>query len=388
MKNSIIKEEKRKLILNYAKRIYEQENRFISKREIRSVFHLEIYNYFENIFEMYQQLNIDVPLGYSPREYAISKIIDFVRLKSKEGLYPTKTEIEKELGVHIYTYFQNIEDVYKKSNIYFKLYRMRASMLNGRLNSREQDFNNRKAILTFIQKNVSKGHYPGITNIQKTLNLAFYHYFNDIIEAYNSANVKYERPSPILLGKQKERVLTLIVKELLFRMDYKIKRGSIESEVNFNRYADITIEDKKGNGFLVEIKAYRQDYGITIREFNQLNDYLKKENISQGIFITTSNTPKCPLKNIQFINGNKLLKLLSTYNLKEYISAIHWIQESRVNSNEKEEYHNRMRQKITDYVQNKAVFPSKKNIEKTFKIDIRTYFGEGEPMQKIKNIIK
>ncbi len=45
MKNAISKEEKRKMILVYAKKVYERENRFVSKREIRSVFHVEIYNY-------------------------------------------------------------------------------------------------------------------------------------------------------------------------------------------------------------------------------------------------------------------------------------------------------------------------------------------------------
>ncbi len=388
MINSEKKEEKRQAILDYAKNVYEREARLVSKREIRRAFHVEIYNYFKNVFDMYQHLGIEVPLEFCPKEYALRKIINFVHIKSAAGLYPTKTEIENELGVHIYTYFNNIKDVYTKSNIDFKFYKGRENLLNGRSNSTENNVQIRKDIVSFIQKNVSKGYYPGVTSIQQELKIAFYRYFNDIVEAYNYAKVKYERPSPILLGKQKEKVLTLVVKELLFRMDYKIKRVSIESISDFNRYADITVEDQKGNKLLVEIKAYQQDYCVTKREFNQLNRYMEREKISKGIFITTSTSCKYSFKNIEFINGNKLRELLELYNLREYINAISWIQESKVNSREREEQRNSMKLKIIDYIKKNNSFPSKKEIENRFKVDIRTYFGDRNPLQKIKEVIK
>ena len=77
MDKSIGKEEKQQLILDYAKRIHQQENRFISKQEIRSVFHLELYNYFENIFDLYQHLGMEVPLCFCPKEYAKSRITEY-----------------------------------------------------------------------------------------------------------------------------------------------------------------------------------------------------------------------------------------------------------------------------------------------------------------------
>ena len=64
------RDKKRKMILSYARNIYAKENRFISKREIRNKFHLEVYNYFENIFDLYQHIGIDVPHRFCPRNYA------------------------------------------------------------------------------------------------------------------------------------------------------------------------------------------------------------------------------------------------------------------------------------------------------------------------------
>ena len=77
-KKSSLRQEKRDKILKYIKEIYKKENRFVSKREIRKVFHLELYNYFENIFDMYQKVSIDVPLCFCPKDYAINRIIEFV----------------------------------------------------------------------------------------------------------------------------------------------------------------------------------------------------------------------------------------------------------------------------------------------------------------------
>src|SRR3989304_603814 len=82
------KEEKTKKLLDYVKHIYETENRHVSKREIRRVFHVELFNYFENTFDMYKKAGIKIPLRDYPKEEAKMMILDFVRKKTQEGIPP------------------------------------------------------------------------------------------------------------------------------------------------------------------------------------------------------------------------------------------------------------------------------------------------------------
>lgn len=167
-------------------------------------------------------------------------------------------------------------------------------------------------------------------------------------------------------------------------MGFKILRISIESEKDFNRHSDMTIENKDGKKYLVEIKAYRKDYCIAKREFKQLANYLEIENISSGIIITTSNSKKCEFKQIKFINGENLVELLKSYGLLHYCKQINWIQNSRVNSKEKEEHREMMKNKILDYAKSRDFIPTKREIQEKFRMDIRSIFGEEKPYEKFK----
>ena len=212
--------------------------------------------------------------------------------------------------------------------------------------------------------------------------------YDDIFEAYKDAKVDYERPSPILLGKKKERVFTQIIKELLQKMNFKIIRVSIESMDDFNRNSDMTVEDKYGKKYLIEIKAYRKDYCITKREFNQLINYLEKENLPNGIFITTSNTNRRINDKIYYINGNTLIKLLQVHGLNQHIKDVEWIQNSRVDGKEREKYREIMKGKILDYIKIKGSLPTKREIQQEFKIDLGTIFGRTKPYEKFKKEIE
>ncbi len=312
-------------------------------------------------------------------------IIDFVKNKANDGIYFGRRELENKLKISIRTYFKDLKELYEKADIDFSLVKkdIENKMLLPHTYKIDELEKQRNLIKEFIQENVSRSVYPSVIYIQKSLNLAFYNLYNNIFEAYADAEVDYERPSPIILGRKKEILLTKIVKELLTKMGFKIIRVSIESVEDFNRYADITIEDKNGIKYLVEVKAYREDYGITKREFAQLLRYMKKEDISQGIFITTSNTKKCNFENINFINGNALIELLKIHKLIDYLDQIEWIQKARVNLKEREEYKNTVRNKILLYITYTDNLATKKEIEKKFRVDIRTYFGEGAPYEKL-----
>ena len=383
--SSMSREEKIKVLLDYAKECYKNGHK-PSKKEIRRKFHVEIYNYFKNTPDYHRKAGIEVSLRNYPKEEAKKLIIDFIKNKAKDRVYPNRTEIESALKIHVTTYFKDLKELYGCANIDYSLVQkeIRRKILSAHTNSKVEIEKQRELIKNFIAKNVIKGFYPSIHHIQRNLNLSFYNLYDDIFEAYKDANVDYERPSPILLGRKKEKVFTKIVKELLVKIGFKIIRVSIESKIDFNRYADMTIDDKDGKKCLVEIKAYRKDYYITKREFIQLLNYMEKEKISNGIFITSSNTKKCDFSDLQFINGENLIELLKINGLSHYIKQIRWIQNSRVDSTEMKEYREFMKNKILEYIKMKNKIPMRKEIENDFRIDIRSIFGEKRAYEKLK----
>ena len=195
-----------------------------------------------------------------------------------------------------------------------------------------EQINDKRRLITYLIKNkVGDGRYPSVQDIQRTLKLNFFLYFKNIREAYKFAKVKYQRPSPIILGKNKEIVLTKIIIDLFKIMNYEIERISIYDKNNRNKLEDLRLLDQNNQNFLVELKAYRKEQPICRRETSQLKGYMDKQNIKKGIFITTSNIIYSNDKNINIINGNQLISLLKEYNLSYYIEKIHWIQNAKVN---------------------------------------------------------
>ena len=386
-KKSLSKHQKRAIILEYIQRVHNEENRLVSKREIRKIFHVELYNYFNNLFDMYQKIDVEVPLCFCPKDYARKKIIEYVRKRVKEGVYPTKKEIEANLKIHILTYYNNINHLYKSAGVEFKSYQKRIRNLSNPFHSPEINDYNSNRILNFIIKNHKKGIHPSIPFIQDKLNLSFYKYFKNIYSAYKKAGVEYDRPCPIILGRKKEMVLTDIAIHLLVEMGYTIKRISIYDKKNFNRGPDIEILDHKGDKILVEIKAFHSKYWITTREIQQLKNYMRRINISKGIFITTSNKVNHNPKNIQIINGYNLIQLLQKTNLDKFIKNIKWVQQEKVNIIKNKKRKEKMRRKIINYVLQNPNTIHFTEVERVLKIDKRTYF-KNIHSDKLMKIIK
>ena len=387
LKNKISKmsrEEKIKMLLSYAKECYDQGYN-PTKRGIRKKFHLEIYNYFRNIVDYHEKAGIPVSLRNHPREKAKEAIINYLKSKVRVGVYPNRKETEKALKIHFSSYFENLKELYDSAEIDYSLVEkaIKNRIIFAHTYSKDFLSKQKKIIRNFIRENVRRGIYPSVPYIQKRLNLSFYNLYNNILDVYKDAGVDYEQPSPILLGKKKEKIFTNIVRELFLEMGFIIERVSIESKISFNKSADMTIRDMKGRNYLVEIKAYRKDYSISKREFKQLSTYLKETELSKGIFITTSNTRKCNFDNILFINGAKVVSLLKKHNLSNYIKSVKWIQESRVNSKEKIKYKKFLKKRILDYVSLVGKIPSKREIEDNLRMDIRSVFGKPKPYQKL-----
>lgn len=373
-----------KMLLEYAK-TSDKNGYKPTKRGIRKEFHLEIYNYFKNITDYYEKAGIEIPLRHHKKENVRALLTEYIKEKAKINHYPGSKELEGKFKISFRTYFKDIREVYNRAAVDYSLAKtsIKNRILASHTYSEDVLGKQKESIKKFIQESVAKGIYPSVNYIQNKLSLSFYNLYDDILQAYKEAGIEYNRPSPILLGKEKEKIFTGIVKILLVKMGFTIKRVSIESKIKFNRYADITVKDKDGKLCLVEIKAYREDYCITKREFFQLLKYLEKERIPKGIFITTSNTRECSFGEIQFINGRKVIELLKEYKLMKYARLIRWVQEARINSNERKKHVEAAKKEIFEYMRGRRDVPTKKEIQKIFRIDLRSLFGEVRPYEKL-----
>jgi hypothetical protein len=373
--SKISREKKINMLLEYAKECYEKGLK-PTKKTIRKKFHLEVYNYFKNIADYHQKAGIPIAIRHYPRDEARAIIGEYVSGKSGKNKYPGFREIEKTFRIKFFTYFKSIDELYELSDVdisQVKKARNLSRFYSGEVINQQKD-----TIKELIRLTVKNGFYPGIVYIQKKLKLSFYNLYNNIYEAYRAAGVPYDRPSPIILGKKKELLLTEIVKALFLKMNFNIERVSLES-VDFNKRADLTVSDQFGHSYLVELKAYKSGYHLSRREFSQLSTYLKKEGVKFGIFITTSATARCNFPNIWFINGDFLKKLLKQYGLSNYLPSVEWIQQSRVNTKQRQRYLRWRKQQIKDYTVALGYIPSKRQLEKALKLDIRSVFGENRP---------
>ncbi len=381
------KEKIRKKVLLYITKKYSKENRFVSKREIRKEFQISLYNYFENIYYLYQQAGIEVPLAYCPKEYARKKIIEYVQKQNKKGRFAGIRELDKSFGIQVHTYFSSMEDLFREAGI--SLYEYQKSLANrsNPYNSNEANEKNIQRIINHIQKKVKDGFYPSVHFIQKALNLKFYKYFKDIYTAYRQAGVEYHRPCPIILGRKKEDILTNLTVHLFKKMGYRIQRVSIFDQAKYNSGADLTIVNPHGETILLEIKAYGKYKRVCRREITQLQRYMEEQNIAQGILLTSSIIISKIPSGITLIDGNELIKLCYTFNLANFLEDLFWVQTARVNRIEITEAKEKKRQEIIKFIGENPQITKVGEIEKILAVDLRTYLGRNRS-KKIEEIRK
>jgi hypothetical protein len=311
--------------------------------------------------------------------------MEFVKGRSRIGQFPGRIELDKVLGIHVYTYFKSMKELYKEANIDYDLHMKKVEQ--DRFHSSVKIQEQRQRIIDCIKKRNNEGYFIGIQEIQQKLKLSFYKYFNSPDEAYLMAGINYKRVCPIILGKTKEKLFTEIVIHLLVELGYTIQRVSLFDVLNFNKGADIHALDKNDRPVLIELKAYHKRYWITKREIDQLKKYMKNKGISRGVFITTANKANHNPKNINIINGNKLISLLQKNGLDKYIKKIKWVQEEKVNHIARKIFHQKRRDEIIAFVLSQKYTPSQTQIEKNLRLSLKTYF-ESPPYRSLLNEIK
>jgi hypothetical protein len=240
-------------------------------------------------------------------------------------------------------------------------------------------------IIEYVKNEAKRGRYPTYYEIEKKFRTNVKTHFKGIREVYKLANVAYVRdPNPFVKLK-KEETLTKICVRLLKRLGYSIERVSIE--IN-GHGPDLIVRDGDGNSIPIEIKAY-QKYGkigsstegptkYFADEFEQIRAYIKELKSPFGILITStdrSNVKSLP-HNIKLLYGKDIANLLQKFHLKKELKQLEWIKYSNV-STKKERYIEAFRKKILIFVRRNLIegkYVSKREIEKRFGINYKTYF--------------
>ena len=156
-------------------------------------------------------------------------------------------------------------------------------------------------------------------------------------------------------------------------MGYKILRVSIYDEKYFNRFEDLKIADQSGEIYLVELKAYNDYSKLTKRDFNQLLQYMKIQNVNKGVFITTSEYGNLDDNRIRIIRSEELKSLLEKYKMNDKIRDIDWIKQKKVNLFDSIKNKDQKRKEIVEYLLSNPA-ATKQDIEKQLHLDLRTYY--------------
>jgi len=118
--NTTPREEKIKMLLDYAKDCYKEGHK-PTKKEIRRKFHLEIYNYFKNIADYHKKADINLSLRNYKKNQARQYILNYVITQVARGNYPNRKELEFNLKIHVSTYFKNLKEIYNSIGIDYRL---------------------------------------------------------------------------------------------------------------------------------------------------------------------------------------------------------------------------------------------------------------------------
>lgn len=372
----------RKEIIKFFKDYYRVHGMPPTKKYVRKELHVEIYNYFKNIKEICTIAEIRPNLRSIEIKARKKFIVDFIKDMANKKKYPLTKEVETRFRIQLKTYFNKpyLLNAYKEAEVdYRKALKERKKRI---LDSRERRKifktaqEGRDAIAKYITNSAKKGKYPTYKEIINDMGIAFYRYFSSVEEAYRYAEVDYKR-THIFLAREKEKKLTIIVMKLLENLGWKISRVSIFAETFRNKGIDILALDNEKRLVGIEIKAYHKSESITIKEIQQTQRNKKNHKCDYCIIITTTNNiPKRVLREIKIWKCSKIVGMLRKAKMHENMRELMWIRH-RIIEVEKRDLIKNKRKEIASHVKylvENNHNPTKKELEKFFKIDIRTYF--------------
>ena len=178
----------RKIIALFVKKEIE-EGTYINKREIQARFKIDLRSYFKNMKDLYQTIGVDPYAiaharmgGQIDKNILKNRIIEYVRIKNKEGNHPTYKEIQRIFQCLPKPFFSGgIREIYKSAGIpYARKFATK---------SPEEKKEIQQKIVNYVKSEANKGHFPTWRDLEDEFRIGILHYFDVIQEIYSTANV-------------------------------------------------------------------------------------------------------------------------------------------------------------------------------------------------------
>ncbi len=293
--------------------------------EIINKFHIGMQSYFSSIKEIYILAGFSYEdvnkqkiiqkgkrISEKKRRFSIEngrkKIMEFIKQESSKGHFPGRHEIQERLGIHFHTYFKDIKEAYKQAGVDLKKVRYTPFI------SEEKERKLTKVAIMLLEK-----------------------------MDYKTIKINGKNGPDILVKDKNDEIIPVELKA-------------------YHRNVNIPISN---------IFRDREN------EVEQLNRYIKQYKASYGILITTTDRIKIKIpKNIILINNKKLISLLSKYKLAQHIPTIEFIRNT-YSHYDRSLHEMKMKRKIINYIKSKTSsghYPSMREIQNKFGINVKTYF--------------
>lgn len=244
----------------------------------------------------------------------------------------------------------------------------------------------KEEILNYIRMEVANGYCPTYMGIEEKFHTNMRTHFSGIRDAYELAGVPYKREPNPFLNYEKEEKLTAISVRIFIKKGYFIEKTSIGPR---GSGPDIILKDRNENLIPVEIKAYHRFGKIKGKQGDKFSKYLRNE-IAQllryevqlkspyGYLVTSTDrkTFQHINKRVRILFSKDIKKLLIEYGMQHELTTIDWIRET-VSLVETKERIESVRNAIMVFVKKefeKGKYVSKREIQKKFRIDLRSYF--------------
>jgi len=163
---------------------------YVNKREIQARFKIDLRSYFKNIKDLYQTVGVD-PYdlsharmgGQIDKDLLKKRIIEYMRIKVREGNYPTYKEIQRTFQCLPKPFFPGgIREMYESAGIpYARKFATKTS---------EEKKAMQQQIINYIKFEVKQGNLPTWRDIQNKFRINILHYFRGIREIYATSGVK------------------------------------------------------------------------------------------------------------------------------------------------------------------------------------------------------
>ncbi len=86
-------------------------------REIQNQLNINIGTYFSGMQEVYRFARVKPPLEYLPKNYVRNRVINYIKQRIKNGKRPSLEEVEKNLKICLRTYFKSPKEIYNLAKI-------------------------------------------------------------------------------------------------------------------------------------------------------------------------------------------------------------------------------------------------------------------------------